>query len=64
MGLLTVLGRAYRSGFTVSSDFARQWAPDIGKAASLGLITTYIPSMGFTKTWRCTARGAEYLEES
>jgi len=62
--LLVVLSAAYRAGFTVASDFARARATVVAAAASLGLLTTYVPRTGFTRTWRCTVKGVEYLEES
>lgn len=50
-------------GTSLASDFARRHAVSIGALASLGYLSTYLPSsQEFTRIWRVTASGALYLE--
>lgn len=58
-----VVLEAYRRGYTVQSDFARSHADYIGMAASLGLISTRIYGNVFSREWRPTVKGLEWLED-
>lgn len=53
---------AYRRGFTVQSDYARTQADYIGMAASIGLISTRLYGNMFSREWRPTVKGLEWLE--
>lgn len=55
---------AYRRGFTVKSDYAREQADYIGMAASMGLISTKLYGNVFSREWRPTVRGLEWLEDN
>lgn len=58
-----VVLEAYRRGYTAQSDFARSHADYIGMAASLGLISTRIYGNVFSREWRPTVKGLEWLED-
>lgn len=58
-----VVLEAYRRGYTVQSDFARSHADYIGMAASLGLISTRVYGNVFSREWRPTIKGLEWLED-
>ena len=55
---------AYRRGFTIQSDYARTHADYIGMAASIGLISTRLYGNVFSREWRPTIRGLEWLEDN
>jgi hypothetical protein len=63
MNLGDVLWRAWRSGFSTKSDFARHMANEVAVAACLGLITTKISGKTFGNTWYITKKGLEYHDE-
>jgi hypothetical protein len=61
--LTDVLDVAHRTGFTVSSIFARANAEAVGAAASLQLITTRVTRDVFSRNWQITAKGLRWLNE-
>jgi len=63
--LTDVVIRAHEAPFTVSSDFARQWALFVAIAASEGLITVCLPGPGYDhgNRWVITGYGLDYLME-
>lgn len=63
MNLRTVLDRAWRSGFSTKSDFARTNANEVAVAASQGLITTHLKGNTFGTTWLITREGLSVLNE-
>ena len=63
-GLISVLAEAYRKGFSVSSNFARTNAAEIGMAASMGLLTTRVISNVYSREWRPTILGLSLMNES
>lgn len=53
-----VVGTAWEAPFAISGDFAREHAPWVALAASLGWISTVTPDgSGFTRRWHATAEG-------
>ena len=63
MNLGTVLWKAWRSGFSTKSDFARAMANEVAVAASLGLISTRISGHKFGTKWHITKQGLETYNE-
>ena len=61
MELQHVLERAWLSGFTTKSDFARSEADPISAAACRGLITTQVGPLLFDRFWRITPKGLRSL---
>lgn len=61
--LKAVLHNCYRAGFTVKSDYARREADIIAMAASLQLISTKIGAQTFTRMWRITSKGLQWLNQ-
>lgn len=63
--LTATLSAAWRGGFSVKSNFAREHAEAIAAAACLGLITTQsVPrSVAFGRTWLITAKGLSHLSK-
>ena len=59
--LQPLLRRAYTKPFKSKSDYARTHAPLLAAAQSEGLITTMMPGVGYTDTWRITAEGINAL---
>lgn len=62
--LTVVLDEAHRTGFTVSSVFARANAETVAMAASLQLITTRVTSEVFSRYWQITNKGLRTLNET
>jgi hypothetical protein len=60
--LFALLEDIYYSPCTVKSDYARIHAPDIARAACLGLITTQQLDGAFCTMWRITSLGLQTLE--
>lgn len=61
-----VLFKAYTDGFSVQSNYARQYAQEVGALASLGLITTKVirgMEPVFGRVWRVTLAGMKLLKE-
>jgi hypothetical protein len=58
-----VVLEAHRRGFTVQSNYARDQADYIGMASSLGLISTKLYGNVFSREWRPTSKGLEWLED-
>lgn len=56
-----VVLKAYTSPFSVKSNFARENAGLVAKAASLGLITTQHLDGRFGSTWYVTVVGLDWL---
>ena len=65
LDLTTTLSAAWRRGFSVKSNFAREHAQAIAAAACLGLITTQSLPRGdtFGRTWLITAKGLSQLSK-
>jgi hypothetical protein len=61
--LFDVCLEAYKRGFTVQSDFAREQAEFVAMAASMHLITTHVMNNVFGREWRPTAKGFRFLQE-
>lgn len=59
--LCAVLRKAWRTGFTVSSDFARRNAEYVALAASKGLISTRDRANTYTRNWQVTVLGLKWL---
>lgn len=60
--LWLVIERAWELGISVSSNFARDYAPLIALAASLGWISTVtLDGKKFTNRWNVTAEGVTAL---
>jgi hypothetical protein len=58
-----VLHEAYLRPFKVQSDFAREFAQEVGALSSMGYITTAEAPGFYGRTWRCTGYGMEHLRE-
>lgn len=54
---------AWRDGFTVQSNSARDNAELVAMAASLQLITTRVNSTVFSREWQVTTKGLMWLNE-
>lgn len=65
LDLTATLRAAWRGGFKVKSDFARENAHTVAAAACLGLITTQSLPRGdtFGRTWLITAKGLSQLSK-
>lgn len=61
--LFDVCLEAYKRGFTVQSDFAREHAEFVAMAASMSLITTHVMNNVFGREWRPTAKGFRFIQE-
>ena len=61
--LAPVLTKAWKTGFTCQSNFAREQANLVGMAASMGLITTRIIEGVYSRDWHMTAKGIRVLME-
>lgn len=57
-----VLNECHVYHVSISSNFARKYAFELGLAASLGLITTETAE-GFSRQWRPTATGLDWMQE-
>jgi hypothetical protein len=62
--LCALLDVAWREGFTVQSDLARQQAEVVAMAASLQLITTRVNRDVFSREWQITSKGLRWLNET
>ena len=62
--LLDVLSSVRDGDVTVSSNYAREKAPIVAMAASLGLISTRISRDVFGRTWMLTVGGLRTLNET
>lgn len=60
--LIDVLTRAYDSPFSIKSNFAREEADVVAAAASLGMLTTILPSGVATREWRVTTTGLTFIK--
>jgi hypothetical protein len=58
-----VLFKAWKSGFTTNSDFARQQANWVAMAASMQLITTRVSEGIYSRDWQITGKGIRLLNE-
>jgi hypothetical protein len=58
-----VVAKAQLSPFRIQSDFARENAPVVAQAASLGFITTKRPDGHFGRDWLVSRKGTLYLEQ-
>lgn len=58
-----VVLEAYRHGFSVQSNFAREKAAHVAMAASMGLITTKIFSNVYGREWLPTVTGLQMLND-
>lgn len=58
-----ILFKAWQTGFTVSSDFARKEAGLVAMAASAQLITTRVAEGLYQSMWLITAKGIRLLNE-
>jgi hypothetical protein len=59
--LTEVLERAWKSGFSTKSDFAREHADFVAMAASDGFITTRIAAGLYGRDWQITPSGLKHL---
>ena len=60
---LEVLHKAYLTGFTLQSNFAREHAQIVGALASMSLISTKEGGSTFGNIWRTTFAGLLKLTE-
>lgn len=58
-----ILLKAYRDGFKVQSDFARQHSQAVAMLASLGYLSTREGYQQYGRTWRITELGLRTLEK-
>jgi hypothetical protein len=58
-----ILFKAWQTGFTVQSDFARKNAGHVAMAASMQLITTRVTEGVYSSIWQITAKGIRLLNE-
>lgn len=61
--LSPILIKAWQTGFTVQSDFARANMGHVAMAASMQLITTRVTEGVYSSTWQITAKGIRLLNE-
>lgn len=64
--LNAVLRHAYIEGFSVQSNYARNFAQEVAALASLGMITTQVvrgQTPVFGRVWRVTKDGMEFLSD-
>jgi hypothetical protein len=61
--LAPILFKAWKSGFTVQSNFAREEAGLVAMAASLQLITTRVSDGVYSSDWQITGKGIRLLNE-
>jgi hypothetical protein len=61
--LAPILFKAWKEGFAVSSNFARQNAGPVAMAASMQLITTKVSASVYSSNWQITAKGIRLLNE-
>ncbi len=59
--MLEVILHVWTNSVTVSSDFARKYAPIVAACASEGYLTTRIGNGIYTPMWLVTPIGLEYL---
>ena len=59
--LTDVLERAWKTGFSTKSDFARSHADLIAMGASEGYLTTKIAAGYFGRQWQITPAGLRHL---
>jgi hypothetical protein len=58
-----ILFKAWQTGFTVQSDFARKHMGHVAMAASMQLITTRVTEGVYSSMWQITAKGIRLLNE-
>jgi hypothetical protein len=58
-----ILFKAWQTGFTVQSDFARKNMGHVAMAASMQLITTRVTEGVYSSMWQITAKGIRLLNE-
>jgi hypothetical protein len=61
--LAPILFKAWKDGFAVSSNFAREKAGTVAMAASMQLITTKVTGSVYSSNWQITAKGIRLLNE-
>ena len=61
--LAPILYEAWKSGFSVQSNFFRDNAGLVAMAASMQLITTRVTEGVYGSTWQITAKGIRLLNE-
>jgi hypothetical protein len=61
--LAPILFKAWQTGFTVQSDFARKNMGHVAMAASMQLITTRVTEGVYSSMWQITAKGIRLLNE-
>lgn len=59
----SVLRKAWRAPFAVSSNFARSHAEYVACAASKGLISTRVGYESYSRTWLITSLGLQWLDD-
>jgi hypothetical protein len=59
---MVVLMATWRGRVMVGANMAREYAAEVGMAASLGLITTRVRPGIYTRQWHITRKGLEWLE--
>lgn len=62
--LCNTIIEAYRRGFTVQSDYARQHADYVAMAASLGLLSTRLYGNIYSREWRPTVKGLSFVNQA
>lgn len=62
-GLITVIHEAYKRGFSIASNFARENIAYVAMAASMQMITTKVTKDVYSREWRPTTMGLALLAE-
>lgn len=60
--MLRILEQCYDAPLHAKGNIAREQAHQVAKAASMGLITSYTPTHGYTNKWHITIEGLCYLQ--
>lgn len=63
-GLRAIVHRAWKTGFTVSSNLAKDQAALVAMAASMQLISTRVTSTVYSREWQVTGKGLRWLNET
>ena len=61
--LYTTVLEAWHGGFSLASDFAREYKEHVGIAASLGLISTRMPDGSYGRLCLSTEKGVRFINE-
>jgi len=62
-GLTIVVHEAHKRGFSIASNFSREYVAYVAMAASMQLITTKVTKDVYSREWRPTVMGLALLNE-